>query len=196
METAVAFNDYDMDYEERYEIIEGVKTIMAPSPTCEHNTVDTNLIIIFGNYCRKNKCGRVFGDNIDVHLPDGNLVMPDLSVVCDRSILKEEGTIYGVPDLIVEILSRSTAKRDIGIKKAIYERNGVKEYWIVNRWAKTVEVYLLKDGKFDLDYIYQVYKPIELERITEQERSGLKFEIKVSIFEDLLVDVHDIFYDV
>jgi len=187
---------YNIDYEERYEIIEGVKTIMSPSPTWIHGTIDSTLVMIFKNYCRKNKCGLVFGDNIDVHLPDGNLFMPDISVVCDRNILKNGGTIYGVPDLIVEILSKSTAKNDFGAKKDAYERNGVKEYWIVNPIDKSVQVYHLIDSKFKLDYIYHIYTPVELEQLSEEKLAEIKYEIKVSIFDDLIVDVADVFYDI
>jgi len=187
---------YNIDYEERYEIIEGVKNLMAPSAVSEHFFVDTNLVIIFGNYCRKNKCGTVFGD-IDVHLPDEkNVFRPDVMIICDRNIIKKGGTVYGTPDLVVEILSPSTANKDLGIKKDIYEKNGVKEYWIVNHVDKSVQVYHLVDGKFKLDYVYHVYTPQELEMLEEWERNEIKNEIKVSIFDDLIVDVADVFYDI
>ena len=184
-----------LDYEERYEIIEGVKTIMSPSPTWEHAHVDSNLVIVFGNYCRKNDCGLVFGDNIDVHLPDGSLFMPDISIVCNRNILKVGSTIYGTPDLIVEILSPATAKNDFTKKKDAYERNGVKEYWIVNHVDKSIQVYHLIDGKFEMDNFYHVYSPAELDHLDDKQRSEIKNEIKVSIFDDLIVNVADVFYD-
>ena len=186
----------NIDYEEQYEIIEGEKIIVAPSATCEHNSIVGNLTMIFKSYFRKNQKGKVFTDSLDVHLPDSNVFRPDLSVVCDRSILKAGGAIYGVPDLVVEILSYSTMRRDIGIKKTIYERNGVKEYWIIDQWSKRVEVYHLKDGKFELDDVYKIYSVDEMSNMPEEEREKLKYEIKVSIFDDLLVDIGDIFYDI
>ena len=186
---------YSLDYEERYEIIEGVKFIMSPSPTWVHADIDSTLVMIFKSYCFKNKCGKVFGDNIDVHLPDGNLFMPDVTIVCDRNILKEGSTIYGVPDLVVEILSPSTAKKDFSVKKDAYERNGVKEYWIVNHVDKSIQVYHLIDGKFEMDNFYHVYSPAELEHLDDKQRSEIKNEIKVSIFDDLIVNVADVFYD-
>ena len=187
---------YSLDYEERYEIIGGVKSVMAPSAVSEHFFVDKNLVYVFENYCRKNKCGIVFGD-IDVHLPDGdNVFRPDVMIICDRNIIKKGGTVYGVPDLVVEILSPSTAKNDLGAKKDAYERNGVKEYWIVNHVDKSVQVYHLIDGKFNLDYVYHVYTPQELLMLEEKERSAIKYNIKVSIFDDLIVDVADVFYDI
>ena len=177
----------------RYEIIEGVKNFMAPSPTSEHGSIVGNLIIIFGNYFWLNDKGRVFGDNIDVHLPDGNLFMPDVSVVCDRSIIRKHGTIYGTPDLIVEVLSRSTMNNDFGIKKQVYERNGVKEYWIIEPYQKWVQVYHLIDGVLILDNVYQIYSPYEFAQLEEDERANVKNQIKVSIFDDLIINVYDIF---
>ena len=187
---------YGIDYVERYEFIEGVKCIMAPSAISEHFFVDKNLVFVFEDYCRKNKCGVVFGD-IDVHLPDGdNVFRPDVMIICDRSIIKRGGAVYGVPDLVVEILSPSTAKNDLGVKKDAYEKNGVKEYWIVNHVDKSVQVYHLIDGKFKLDYVYHVYTPQELTMLEEDERNAIKYGIKVSIFDDFIVDVGDVFYDI
>ena len=178
----------------KYEIIEGVKTYMPPSAGAYHHGIDTNLIFIFAMYCRKNNCGVVFGD-IDVHLPDGkNVYRPDINVICDRKIIKN--VVYGAPDLIVEILSKSTAKNDLGKKKNDYEKNGVKEYWIVNPLDKTIQVYHLVDGKYILDDVYAKYTESELEQLDEEERAQIKDKIKVSIFDDLYVDVDDVFYDI
>ena len=184
--------DYRTSEDDLYEIIEGVK-IMSPSPNAEHGGIVMNLGTIFNYYCWTTGAGRVFGDNIDVHFPDGNLFRPDFSVVCDFNIIKRQGTIYGVPDLLIEILSRSTMKSDIGLKKHIYERNGVKEYWIINPWIKTIEVYHLIDGKFNLDNLYQLCSEEELAQMSEEEQAALKYEIKVSIFDDLMVDIHKVF---
>ena len=98
-----------------------------------------------------------------------------------------------MPDLVVEILSRSTMKNDISIKKYIYERNGVKEYWIVNHWIKAIEVYHLVEGKYELDNVYQIYSPNEWENLEDEERAEAKFDIKVSIFDDLIVDINKVF---
>ena len=114
-----------LDYDS-YEIIEG-KKIMSPSPAKSHMYIMMNIAFTIAKYLRGKKFGRVFTDNMDVHLPDGNLVKPDLFVVCDRKILKDKATVYGVPDFVVEILSYSTRRRDMTTKKDIYEKNGVKE---------------------------------------------------------------------
>ena len=178
-----------------YEIIEGVKTYMSPSPGWEHGETNSTLVMIFKMYCRKNDCGKVFGDNMDIHLPDEkNVLKPDLSVFKDRSLFKHDKNIYGVPDLVAEILSPSTANRDFGIKKDIYERNGVKEYWIVNHKDKSIHVFHLIDGKYKRDYIYHDFSADELEALDDDERAEIRKEIKVSVFDDLLVDIADIFY--
>jgi len=187
---------YDFDYEERYEIIEGEK-IMSPSPTWEHNLVTSSLVAIFINYCRKYDCGNVFGDNMDIHLPDEkNIFKPDVSVFLDRNIFKHGKNVHGVPNLVVEILSPSTAKRDFSVKKDAYERNGVKEYWIVNHVDKSVQVYHLINKKYELDHVYHVYTTDELAQLKDDERAKIRYKIKVSIFDDLTVDVGDIFYNV
>ena len=186
--------DYRIEEEPRYEIIEGVKNLMSPAPNLGHGTIVGKLYFSFMNHILKNNINAaVFSDNTDVYLPDGNLFMPDLTVVCNLDIADREGAIHGVPDMVVEVLSRSTMKNDIGKKKEIYERNGVKEYWIINPWAKSIEVYHLIDGKYDIDYIYQIYSDKDLERLTDKEREDIKYNIKVSIFEDLMIDVRDIF---
>ena len=79
------------------------------------------------------------------------------------------------------------------IKKDIYEANGVKEYWIINLWDKTVDVYILRDGKFYLDESYTKYSEDEWNLLDDKEKAAVKYEIKVSIFGDLYVKVDDIF---
>ena len=185
---------YDYSLDEDFEIIEGEKLIMAPAANLGHGTVIGTLFVDFFIYISTRKINAaVFVDDVDVHLPDGNLFRPDLTVVCNPEIVDKEGSINGVPDLVVEVLSRSTMKKDIGIKKTVYERNGVKEYWIIDRWSKRVEVYHLIDGKYELDEVYKVYSEEELKNITDEEKESINYNIKVSIFEDLFIDVHKIF---
>ena len=183
-----------------YEIIEGVK-IMAPSAGAYHNNVMGGLYTLISVYVRNNKIGYVFTDSIDVHLPDGNLFKPDLTVVKyeNAAIINWQSGIYGVPDMVVEVLSKSTKKKDLTVKKDIYEKNGVKEYWIIDPWAKGVTVYLLRDGKFELDDEYFKYDADEWALLDDEEKAAVKPEIKVSIFDDLFIKVDDIFswgYDI
>ena len=178
-----------------YEIIEGEK-IMSPSPAKSHMYIIINFCIKFGSYLRGKKTARMFNDNMDVHLPDGNLIMPDVSVVCDKNAFKRGSTVYGVPDFVVEILSISSRRRDTTTKKDIYESNGVKEYWIVNPWEKKVLVHYLREGKLELDEIYNFYPEDELNDLNDEEKASIKTEIKLSIFEDFNISVKDIFYNI
>ena len=185
--------DYRIEEEPRYEIIGGEKIYMAASPNPDHNTIVGQLFIIFGNYLNLKQNGTAIFADVDVHLPDGDVFRPDFYVVKNLNIVQRKKAVYGVPDLVVEVLSPSTAKKDFGAKKDSYEKHGVKEYWIVNPKDKSIQVYLLVEGKLQLDYIYQIYSDDDLEILEDKERAAIKYEIPVSIFDDLIVDVRKIF---
>ena len=182
-----------LDYQS-YEIIGGEK-FMAPSAGAYHNRTLFKLGMIIGQYTIQKNCGYVFTDSLDVHLPDGNLFKPDLIVVKkeNAAIINWQGAINGVPDMVVEVLSRSTKSKDLQIKKDIYESNGVKEYWIINPWEKSVTVYILHDGKFQFDGEYFKCDPGEWETFDEEEKAAYNPNIKVRIFDDLIIKVDDIF---
>ena len=184
----------DALFYESYEIIGGEK-FMSPPASVYHNDVIGRLYAELRMYLRKKNLGYIFTDNLDVHLPDGNLFKPDLTVVKkeNAAIINWQSGIYGVPDMVVEVFSRATRKKILTVKKDIYEKNGVKEYWIIDPRAKTVDVYILRDGKFELDEFYLKYTEEELKNLDDEEKASYKPEIKVSIFDDLFVKVDDIF---
>lgn len=171
----------------REELIDGVR-MMAPAPNESHNNVMANILVLFRGYLRGKKC-RAYGDNMDLFLDENNRFRPDVSIVCDRDKIRPDG-IHGAPDLVVEILSRTTSKNDRGRKMKAYERFGVREYWIVDPVGQSVEVYLNTDGGFVLDNVYAEKNP---ERDFDDEEPVLK--LKVSLYEDMIVDVRDIFAD-
>ena len=177
-----------------YEIIGGEK-VMSAMAAINHSGIIMRLSARIFDYVDVKKCGYVFTDNVDVHLPDGYLFRPDLTVITmeNSKIINWKGAIYGVPDMVVEVLSKSTRKNDLTIKKDVYEKNGVKEYWIINLWDKTVDVYILSDGKFVLSESYSKYSSDEWALLDDEEKAAVKSEIKVSIFEDLFIKVDDIF---
>ena len=86
--------------------------------------------------------------------------------------------IHGVPDLIVEVLSHGTEKKDRGYKKDLYEKCGVREYWLVDTENQTVEVYLLKNEKFVLDEVYKVFP--DYVELSADEQEHYKSEVPVS----------------
>ena len=179
-----------------YEIIGGEK-FMAPSPDWGHVNVTANLVKIIGTYVSINRLGVVAADNFDVHFPDGSLFKPDFIFVsaanAELYLGKKDMTIHGVPDMVAEVFSRSTMKRDIGIKKDTYERNGVREYWMIDPWRETVEVCLLREGKYEFGGLYQNWSDNELARLPEDERAQVEFEVPVDILDGFKVKIKNIF---
>ena len=177
--------------EMRYEYIHGVPVAMSPRPATNHNIVAGNIYYLFRTFLHGKKC-MAFSDGMDVHLDDDNCVIPDAMIVCDRSIIKQDG-VYGAPDLIVEILSQSTAKRDKSGKKDLYEKHGIKEYWIVDTASRSIEVYLLKDGQYKLDNVYSIYPDYLLKNMTDEEKSAIVMEFHPSEFLQMIVSMSDVF---
>ena len=170
----------------RRELIDGFIKMMTPAPRRIHVDASVNIIEHLLIVIRKNKgkC-KVYPAPFDVRFPKNGetahdkiytVVQPDISVVCDLSKLDELGCC-GAPDMIVEVLSPSTQKKDVNEKFNLYEKHGVKEYWIVHPSDKTVNVFLLQEnGKYDDGIIY--------------EDEG---KVPVHIFDNYLIDLQDIF---
>ena len=177
-----------------YEIIGGEK-FMAAAANPMHALILFKISKLIDNYMDDHDGGFVFTDTIDVHFQNGDIFMPDVTVITSKNtdIIIWDGAIYGVPDMVVEVLSPSTRKKDLTIKKDIYEENGVNEYWIVDPLARTVDVYILRDGKFYFDESYHKYSEDELKKLTDKEKSEIKTEIKISIFDDLYIKIDNIF---
>ncbi|MEN6351007.1 MAG: Uma2 family endonuclease [Syntrophomonas sp.] len=139
--------------EERWEIINGLPYLMSPAPSPEHQRISMEIGRQLANYLRGKSC-EVFPAPFDVCLPQRdekeeevtNVVQPDLAVICDRSKIDQRGC-KGAPDMIIEILSYSTAKKDLNEKFNLYERSGVKEYWAVFTGEKAVQVYQLNEER-------------------------------------------------
>lgn len=179
------------DFAEKYrsEMLDGMPVLMAPRPGTAHNRVLFNIAYIFESYLRGKKC-EAFPDGTTVYLTEKDRVIPDVMIVCRRDIIKADG-VHGAPDLIVEVLFPKTRKRDKGDKKDLYERCGVREYWIVSPEDRSVDVYLLKDGKFILDEVYEVI-PDYIE-LSPEEQAAHRDSIPVSLFSDLSVPLEEIF---
>ena len=177
-----------------YEIIGGKKFI-APALNPTHGGVIMRLGMVIGSHLDADDSGYVFSDNTDVHFPDGTLLKPDLSVVLEKNsaIIDWFRGIYGVPDMVVEVLSKSTRKNDLTIKKDIYEAQGVREYWIIDPYMKAISVYLLRDGKYFLDDEYILFDDKEFELLTDEEKADVKHEVPVSILDGLTIPLNYIF---
>lgn len=179
--------------ERREELLNGNVMAMFPSPTWNHMAIVGNIYGIFRNYLKGKKC-TPNQDGFDLHLTEKDVFIPDMMVVCDRGKIKRNG-VYGAPDLVVEILSPSTAKNDRGYKKGVYEACGVPEYWIVDPSQRSVEVYLLQDGRYTLDNIYMLYSTEELEEMTDEEKTVVVTEFTCHLYDDLIICLDDIFSD-
>ena len=134
------------DGDERWELIDGVPYLMA-SPIPEHQEALVQLSIEIGGYLRGKGCRAYIAPmdlTFETDLTTPEVVQPDLFVMCGE--YSRDKRIIGVPGLVVEILSPSTAKHDLLRKLNLYERVGVKEYWIVDTADQSVNV-LLHDGE-------------------------------------------------
>ena len=149
--------------DKRCEVLDGKIISMAPSPLPEHQDLSMQLSIEIGSFLRGKAC-KAFAAPIDVYLFEDshkkwidenvrNWVIPDLIVVCDPNMIKRN-KILGAPDLVVEILSTSSAKIDRMDKRLAYQRAGVKEYWIMDPANQLIEVYLLKNHLLELHNVY------------------------------------------
>jgi Uma2 family endonuclease len=129
----------------RHELLAG-EHVVTPAPSPRHQTVLQNLYLLVGAYVRERGLGRVFLAPLDVLLSDQDVVEPDLLFVSNaRTAIVEEANLRGVPDLLVEVVSPSSRRRDELVKRDRYERNGVPEYWVVDPEAESVKV-LRRDG--------------------------------------------------
>jgi len=146
---------------ERWELIDGAAYNMSPAPSTSHQRVSRILFSHLCNFVENRSC-EPFSAPFDVYLPEfpdqdineiDTIVQPDIIIICDSSKIFQKGCL-GAPDLVVEILSPSTAKKDMHEKFQLYEKHGVKEYWIVDPGNTYVRVFHLQSegieaGKYD-----------------------------------------------
>ena len=178
--------------EERREELIGGKVVMMFPASVPHTYVADGILNIFRNYLKGKKC-IPFGDGILVRLTDEDKFVPDVMVICDHSKIKPNG-IYGAPDLVVEVLSPSTAKNDRGRKMEVYAKCGVREYWIVSPGEQSIEVYRSEGSTFALYDIYIKRPDWELEEMSDEEKAAVVTHFKCSLFDDLDISLDDIFY--
>lgn len=165
--------------EQRLEYIDNL-ICMSPSPSIPHQRISSNLHALLWNFFR-GKSYDVFSAPTDIELiKDGsnNLVIPDLSVICDKTGFTNNKYI-GVPTLIIEILSPSNQSHDLVTKMNLYMKYGVKEYWIVNPMKYSLDIYSLdENGGY--------------EQYCVRHKTG---KIESNIFSELNISMEDIFSD-
>ena len=169
------------------EKIDGIIYDMSPSPGLRHGIINSNIHTIIKKGLKDSIC-IVSMENLDFkYHPDLNddYLCPDIMIICDRKLVKG-GAYSGVPKFIAETASHSTAKKDKTIKKDIYEKAGVEEYWIVSPRG-TVEIYYLEDGKYVLKENYI------LQEDTEEDDYNAETEICLKAFPHIKMTLGDIF---
>lgn len=167
---------------ERAEIIDGEAVMMAP-PTSVHQEISGEIFGHLYNYLRGKKC-KVYAAPFAVRLfeKDGDspedvatVVEPDISVVCDLGKIDKHGC-KGAPDMVVEILSPSTQRHDRFTKFRLYQRAGVREYWIVDPDSGIAQSFVLEDGRYSV-----------------KEFGAAGDKMKVNVLEDCVIDLSEVF---
>jgi Uma2 family endonuclease len=172
--------------EERWELINGTAWNMSPAPSRKHQKILLRLTLCIGNFLQYGPC-EVYPAPFDVLLPDfldqseediTTVVQPDLAVICDEYKLSESGC-RGAPDWIIEILSPSTSWKDLKKKRDLYEKHGVREYWIMDPGNKYVHIFRL-----DEEGIYP-----------EEPELFVRENTVPTIFSKLSIDLKELFKD-
>ena len=135
-----------------YELIHG-EIVKRASPNTPHQRVSRKLVYQLEHFNIQKKLGELFHAPFDVYLDEENAgIQPDLLFVTHERWfgVRENNGIVGAPDLIVEIISKSTMDKDRVIKKDLYEQFGVREYWIVDPRNRSIEVYRLENDRYRL----------------------------------------------
>ncbi len=138
----------------RYEILDG-ELAVSPSPTSAHQLVSENLSFGLSAWVRARGLGRIWYAPLDLILEPSVVMQPDIFFISNaRSSIVTKRGVEGAPDLVIEILSESTAARDRGVKMHIYARHGIARYWIVDVDRRTLEVHALRDPDYELTATY------------------------------------------
>ncbi len=172
---------YHWDDGERWELIDGVPYNMTPAPRRRHQGILIHVASRIENFLRDKPC-QIYSAPFDVRLPDFDeqdddevptVVQPDLVVVCDEKKLDDRGC-RGAPDLVVEILSSSTSRKDLTVKFDLYERAGVREYWIIHPSEESLMIFTLgRDGTYGRPQGYG-----RGDRVTSTVLEGLELDLE------------------
>ncbi len=183
-----SYADYlTWQFDETVELLRGKIALMSPVPSFSHQDISTQLLVEIGSYLKGKAC-KAFHAPFDVRLYDRRksivanreivtVVQPDLCVICDKHKLDSKGCL-GAPDWIIEILSKSTARKDMQTKFQLYQEAGVKEYWLVYPYEATV-------SQFFLDEQLEKYQLLKMYANQDQ--------ITPCLFPDLSIDLQEVF---
>lgn len=153
----LTFDDLELIPQEhegdRHELIDG-ELIVTPSPMPRHQFVSENITNVLGQFVRERNLGRIAYAPIDIRFTADNVLIPDIIFIArERIHVVGPNTVDAPPDLVVEILSPGTRRRDLTVKRDLYAQFGVPEYWVVDPAARTVMV---------LERVGNSYQPVPL----------------------------------
>jgi len=171
------YKDYlQLPEDKRYELIEG-EFFMVPSPSYSHQLISKRLFRALDDYVTKLELGEVLYAPLDIVLSQENVLQPDILFISKgRLDIITERNIQGAPDLVIEILSSTTAERDKGLKQKLYAKSGVREFWLVDPDKKIIEVMSLGEGGFESTGIYKA-----------------EAMLKSPLLEDISISIREIF---
>lgn len=159
-----------------YQLIGG-ELVLTPAPGTYHQLISIKLVYCLMGFNHEKNAGVVLAAPVDVYLGESETYQPDIVFISrDRAGIIEPERINGSPDLVMEILSPSTAYYDLRKKFKVYEKSGVKEYWIVDPEEKSVQVFVLEGRSFVLD-----------------QEAGVGGSVGSRLLEGLTVDAEGIF---
>ena len=163
---------YKLDDDQRYEIIDG-NLLMAPPPDTWHQDWSRELSMLLVTHVKHHKLGKVFIAPVDVVLDAENTVQPDIVFIATANAgIIQRRAIFGTPDLLVELISPSSVRRDRYEKKDLYARFGAKEYWIGDPANKALEILTLKEGRYELHSCAE-----EKGKLASLVLAGLEFDL-------------------
>jgi len=173
----ITYADYlKIDDNSRYEIFNG-ELLMVPAPSTDHQGISINLGSLIWKFVKNKNLGKVFEAPTDVVFDDDEVFQPDIVFIkSENQHIIRKSAIKGIPDLIVEIVSPSSAFYDTVEKKEVYGKYGVKEYWLIFPDEKVIEIFTLEKGGY-----------------REFCKSKKKGTVKSNVLEGLEIDSKDVF---
>lgn len=174
--TYADYKSLDVDDNFWYELING-ELVKKSAPAPRHQIIQANLFWSFSSYVRQHSLGVILCAPVDVFVDDYSVPQPDLLFIAkeNQHIITDDG-VMGAPNLVVEILSPSSVKRDRSDKMRLYQRLQIPEYWIIDPKSETVEIYHFVNGVYDL-----VSFAVERGNVDSAQLAGFSLEVS-SIF--------------
>ncbi|MCL2095276.1 MAG: Uma2 family endonuclease [Oscillospiraceae bacterium] len=167
------------------------KIYRMATPCGEHMDIQNNLGYIFTDYFRRHKKPCRSRQDSRINIDEKNYLVPDIQILC------RENSNGEVPVIVIEVLSKSTRKRDYGDKMRKYEKLGIKEYWIIIWEIASLDIFLLnEDKKYEIYNSYALYTEEELKKDTElsdEEKKYIAREFSPVSFPEMIVKLEDVF---